>query len=119
MLFSTTFEIPGRVCQSHRGLVSSEIVCTVPLFKEMFSRLKDVLGGRLYSFEGLIARSRQQALDELSRQAEHLNADALVGLSLQHQWMGRPGSVLMLCATATAISLQAESKKTDEQQSQT
>jgi uncharacterized protein YbjQ (UPF0145 family) len=68
-------------------------------FQEIIDSFKD-LGAS--SFNRTLQEVRKLAMDQISEQAEALNADAIVGLSLDYEFTG---SILMIAATGTAVKL--------------
>jgi uncharacterized protein YbjQ (UPF0145 family) len=49
--------------------------------------------------------ARQDALREMAQHAESLDADAVIGVDLDYEVLGRAGSMLMVNASGTAVKL--------------
>ena len=49
---------------------------------------------------------RQDALREMAQHAESLDADAVIGVDLDYEVLGRAASMLMVNASGTAVKLE-------------
>ena len=65
--------------------------------------VRDVVGGRAGAYENALRTARQDALREMARHAESLGADAVVGVDLDYEVLGRAGSMLMVTTAGTAV----------------
>ncbi len=63
------------------------------------------MGGRAGAYENALRTARQDALREMARHAESLGADAVVGVDLDYEVLGRAGSMLMVTTAGTAVKL--------------
>ncbi len=61
------------------------------------------MGGRAGAYENALRTARQDALRETARHAESLGADAVVGVDLDYEVLGRAGSMLMVTTAGTAV----------------
>ena len=61
------------------------------------------MGGRAGAYENALRTARQDALREMARHAESLGADAVVGVDLDYEVLGRAGSMLMVTTAGTAV----------------
>ena len=61
------------------------------------------MGGRAGAHENALRTARQDALREMARHAESLGADAVVGVDLDYEVLGRAGSMLMVTTAGTAV----------------
>ena len=95
--------------QERTGIISTEVVVGMNLFKDLFTGVRNVVGGRSNTVQSALREIRIKALDELKREAFDVEADAVVGVSLNYQEIGATGStMLMLVATGTAVKLTKE-----------
>lgn len=90
------------------GVVSSEIVQGANVFKDMLANLADITGGRTRTYEKAIAKAKEEALIQLQKKASSVNADAIIGIELQVEFIGNKGSILMISAIGTAVKLISE-----------
>jgi uncharacterized protein YbjQ (UPF0145 family) len=71
----------------------------------MFAGIRDIVGGRSAAYEKELRRAREIALDELADEARRLGADAVVGVDIDYEVLGQGGSMMMVSASGTAVSL--------------
>ena len=103
MIISTTPTVEGRPIREYLGLVTGEVIVGANIFKDLFAGIRDIVGGRAGAYEGALRDARREAYNELSYEAERLNADAVVGVDLDYEVVGANGSMLMVSITGTAV----------------
>ena len=105
MIISTTNSIEGRPVRDYKGVVTGEAILGAHVFRDLFAGIRDIVGGRSGSYEKSLRQARQIALDELAEEAQKLGADAVIGVDLDYEVIGEKGSMLMVSASGTAVSL--------------
>ena len=105
MILSTTPTIEGKPIRDYRGIVTGEAIIGANIFRDFFAGIRDIVGGRSGAYEKELARAREIAFDEMSGAAEGLGADAVVGIDLDYEVVGQGGSMLMVAASGTAVTL--------------
>jgi uncharacterized protein YbjQ (UPF0145 family) len=105
MILTTTPTIEGRTVQQYHGVVGGEAILGANIFRDLFAGIRDIVGGRSGAYESVLRDGRQQALDELSAQAQRLGANAVVGIDLDYEVLGQNGSMLMVSASGTAVTV--------------
>jgi uncharacterized protein YbjQ (UPF0145 family) len=103
---TTTNDIEGAVVVKNCGIVSSQVVMGVNIFKDIFASFRDFFGGRTTSYEGVFADAREEALQDLKAKARGLHANALIGVKFDYTSVGTKGSMLVVCATGTAVRVE-------------
>ncbi len=103
MIVSTTPSIEGKPAREYLGVVTGEVIVGANLFRDLFASITDIVGGRSGSYENVLARARKEALLELQAEAATKGANAVVGIDLDYEVLGKAGSMLMVSATGTAI----------------
>lgn len=103
MLLTTTPSIEGHPIREYRGIVSAETIIGANFVKDFFARITDVFGGRSGSYERVLREGKEAALAELTKEAQRLGANAVVGLKLDYEAVGASGSMLMVVASGTAV----------------
>ncbi|EMD83763.1 uncharacterized protein YbjQ (UPF0145 family) [Pacificimonas flava] len=111
MIITTTPTVEGRPIATYHAVVTGEAIMGANLFKDFFASISDVVGGRSGAYEKVLKQARQEALEELEYYANHYGADAVVGVDLDYEVIGKDGSMLMVSATGTAVSFAAESTR--------
>lgn len=65
--------------------------------------LRDFFGGRSSSYEEVLKKAKDTALQELQERAAALGANAIIGIDLDYETVGSNGSMLMVTASGTAV----------------
>ena len=105
MLKTTTSVIEGRPVEEYLGIVVGEAILGANIFKDLFGAVRDVVDGRAGSYEKEMGRARQVALDEAETPAHELGADAIIGIDLDYEVVGKNGSMMMVSVSGTAVRL--------------
>ena len=107
MILSTTDTIQGREVQGYLGIVTAEVVYGTNALRDFFAGIRDIIGGRTGSYERVFEKGQQDALKELEKRANRLDADAVVGVALKTGTINvdETGVLLLITATGTAIKL--------------
>lgn len=103
MLLTTTPSIEGHPIREYRGIISAETSIGANFVKDFFARITDVFGGRSGSYERVLREGKEAALAELTKEAQRLGANAVVGVKLDYEAVGASGSMLMVVASGTAV----------------
>ena len=105
MIVTTTPNIEGRKITQYLGIVCGEAVVGANIFRDLFAKVRDIVGGRSGAYENVLADARAQALEEMTEAAAKLGANAVVGVDLDYEVVGETGSMLMVTASGTAVVL--------------
>ena len=105
IIMSTTTTIEGRPVRNYLGIVTGEVIVGANIFSDLFASVRDIVGGRSGAYEGALRDARTQALAELQAEASDLGADAVIGIDLDYEVLGKTGSMLMVSASGTAVKL--------------
>ena len=105
MLLTTTPSIEGQPSRDYVGLVTGEAIIGANILKDIMAAVRDVVGGRAGAYEEALRTARQDALREMAHHAESLGADAVVGVDLDYEVLGKAGSMLMVTSAGTAVKL--------------
>jgi uncharacterized protein YbjQ (UPF0145 family) len=103
MLIVTTGSIEGRRIAQYHGIVTGTAIVGANIVRDMFAKVRDVVGGRAGGYENALNDARAAALEDLEAAARKLGADAVVGLSIDIESMG--DTMLMVSTTGTAVTL--------------
>lgn len=115
MLLSTTSTLDGLRVTHYLGVVSGEVILGANLFKDLFASVRDIVGGRSDAYEKELIKAKQIAMGELQQQAAALGANGVIGIDLDFETLGSGGSMLMVCASGTAVIIQAMDESAAEQ----
>lgn len=105
MIVTTTPDVQGRRIVEYHGLVTGEAILGANVVRDFFASVRDVVGGRSGAYEKVLKSARDSAIDEMIAEAEARGADAVVGVDLDYEVLGKEGSMLMVAASGTAVKL--------------
>jgi uncharacterized protein YbjQ (UPF0145 family) len=107
MLILTTPTIEGKKIIKYHGLVTGDSLLGANLYKDMFSGVRDVVGGRTSKYEEELTTARQLALESLQEKAEKKGANAVIGTRVAyHNLGGTMGNTIMVTIFGTAVTYQ-------------
>jgi uncharacterized protein YbjQ (UPF0145 family) len=105
MIFTTTDRIEGHEVERYLGVVFGDAIVGVNVFRDMFASIRDIVGGRSGSYEKELGGARDAALSDLMAKAQALGAHAVIGIDVDYETVGQGGSMLMVTASGTAVTL--------------
>ncbi|MDA9584684.1 heavy metal-binding domain-containing protein [Flavobacteriaceae bacterium] len=105
MILSTTNTIEGKPVNDYLGIVTGETIIGANIFKDFFASIRDIVGGRSGSYERVLREAKDTALKEMKEEAIKLNANAVIGIDLDYETVGKNGGMLMVTASGTAVKL--------------
>ncbi|MDE0228348.1 MAG: heavy metal-binding domain-containing protein [Spirochaetaceae bacterium] len=105
MIVTTTPTIEGRTIAEYQGIVTGEAIIGANIFKDFFAGIRDIVGGRSAAYESELRNAREIALAEMAEAAEQRGGNAVVGVDLDYEVVGQGGSMLMVTASGTAVSV--------------
>lgn len=103
MILTTTSVIQGKTVREYTGIVTGEAIVGANIFRDFFAGVRDIVGGRSGAYEKELQRAREIALNEMSESARLQGANAVVGIDLDYEVVGKGGSMLMVTACGTAV----------------
>lgn len=103
MQLTTTPGIDGKRVTKYCGVVAGEAILGANLFKDLFAGIRDLVGGRSATYEKELQRARDIALEELQQRAQDLGANAVIGIDIDYEVMGKENGMLMVSASGTAV----------------
>ena len=103
MILTTTPTIEGYTVKQYLGIVASETIIGANVFRDIMAGLRDFFGGRSSSYEEVLKKAKDTALQELQERATAMGANAVIGIDLDYETVGANGSMLMVTASGTAV----------------
>ena len=103
MLVTTTSTLQNREIADYHGVVTGEAILGANIFKDLFAGIRDIVGGRSGAYESKLADAREVAFRELEENAARLGANAVVGVDIDYEVVGKDGSMLMVSVSGTAV----------------
>lgn len=102
MIITTTPNIEGKHIEEYLGLVTGEAIMGANIARDFMASVRDVVGGRAKSYEKVLQRGKEEALEEMAAAARAKGANAVIGVDLDYETVGT-GSMLMIAASGTAV----------------
>lgn len=82
----------------------------VNIFKDIFSGVRDIVGGRSKAMESELNKAKDLLMNEIKEEALRINANAIIGLKVDFEDIGKTsGNAFMLLGTGTAVVLENKS----------
>lgn len=106
MLVTTTNTLEGKRIVKYHGIVSGETIIGANIFRDFFAGIRDIVGGRAGSYEKVLRQAKESALAEMEEQAESMGANAVIAVDLDYETVGGEGSMLMVTAAGTAVTIE-------------
>ena len=106
MILVTTPSVDGKKVSRYLGIVSGEAILGANIFKDFFAGIRDIVGGRSAAYEEELRKAKDIALAEMAEQAKMLGGNAVLGVDLDYETIGANGSMLMVSASGTAVTLE-------------
>ncbi|AUB54576.1 hypothetical protein DSECCO2_340430 [anaerobic digester metagenome] len=107
MLILTSPTIEGKKINKYYGLVTGDALLGANLYKDLFSGVRDVVGGRTSKYEEELTTARNIALESMEEKAQEKGANAIIGTRVAyHNLGGTMGNTIMVTVSGTAVSFQ-------------
>jgi uncharacterized protein YbjQ (UPF0145 family) len=103
--FLSTTTPPGITLDQYLGVVNGEAIIGANIFRDMFSSVRDVVGGRAGGYERALAGARDAALEELIDAARELGANGVIGMDFDYEVLGETNGMMMVAVSGTAVKL--------------
>ena len=102
----TTPTLDGVPIQEYLGLVVVRNVRAVNILRDLFTSVRDIFGGRSGSYQEVVDDMYREVLQELREKAEHMGANAIIGLRMDFESVGsKQTSLVMATAQGTAVKV--------------
>jgi uncharacterized protein YbjQ (UPF0145 family) len=103
MLTSTTSVLDGKAVKTYLGVVTGEAIIGANIFRDLFATVRDIVGGRSATYEKALAEARELAIAEMQQRAQQLGANAVIGVDLDYEVLGKANGMLMVSCSGTAV----------------
>ncbi len=105
MLLTTTSTLEGHPVRQYLGLVSGEAILGANVFRDFFAGIRDIIGGRSGSYEKVLRKAKEAAIEDMVEAAKDLGANAVVGIDFDYETIQikEGGDMLMVTVTGTAV----------------
>jgi len=103
MILSTTPRIEGKPVKEYMGIVTGETIIGANFVKDFFASIRDFVGGRSGSYEKVLLEAEKTAMQEMMERAEQMGANAIIGIDIDYETVGKKGGMLMVATSGTAV----------------
>ena len=100
----TTDTVAGYTITESLGSVIGNTIRARHLGKDISAGLRSLVGGEITEYTGMMAESREQALQRMLDRAKELNADAVVGTRFQTSMIMQGSAELLVYGTAVKLA---------------
>jgi uncharacterized protein YbjQ (UPF0145 family) len=107
MIITTSDTVPGKQISQTFGLVRGNTIRARHIGRDITAGLKNIVGGEIFEYTKLIAKAREQAIDRMKKEAQHLGANAVVDVRFTTSVI--MGGAAELLAYGTAVRLEDQS----------
>ena len=104
MKIVTTDTIAGYTITESLGSVIGNTIRARHLGKDISAGLRSLVGGEITEYTGMMAESREQALQRMLDRAKELNADAVIGIRFQTSMIMQGSAELLVYGTAVKLT---------------
>ena len=104
MILTSSNTLENKKIIEYKGLVTGESLIGANIYKDLFSGVRDVVGGRTSQYEEELQKARDIAFKSMEEKAESLGADAIIGLKISYNNLGGTmGNTILVTAYGTAV----------------
>jgi uncharacterized protein YbjQ (UPF0145 family) len=113
MLSTTTESVPGRGTVEVLGVVRGNTVRARNVGRDVTQSLRNLVGGELNSYTGLMTEARDEAADRMEAEAESLGADAVVNVRFTTSNVAQSAAEILAYGTAVRLADEAAGSAAD------
>ena len=103
MIITTTENIPGKKIVKILGLVRGNTIRARHIGRDIGAMFRGMIGGEIVEYTKMMAESREQALDRMTKEAEDLGANAVVMARFSTSSMMQSAAELLVYGTAVIV----------------
>jgi len=104
MIITSTDFIPNKEITEILGIARGSTVRARNIGRDIFAGLKNIVGGEIEEYTKLQAQSREQAIERMIKDAENLNADAVINLKFSTSMIMQGASEILAYGTAVKLN---------------
>ena len=107
MILTSSNTLENKKIMEYKGLVTGESLIGANIYKDLFSGVRDVVGGRTSRYEEEIQKARDISINSMIEKTERLDANAIIGLKISYDNLGGTmGNTILVTAYGTAIKFE-------------
>ena len=98
-------DVNGPKVAQYLGVVNGEAIIGANIFRDMFSSVRDVVGGRAGGYERALSGARDAALEDMKAAAREIGADGVIGIDFDYEVLGENNGMMMVSVSGTAVKM--------------
>lgn len=95
----------GVKVDEYLGVVHGEAIIGANIFRDMFSSVRDVVGGRAGGYERSLSSAREAAAEDMIAQAKEQGANGIIGVDVDYEVLGETNGMMMVAISGTAVKI--------------
>jgi uncharacterized protein YbjQ (UPF0145 family) len=95
----------GKKIEQYLGIVNGEAIIGANIFRDLFSSVRDVVGGRAGGYERALSGARDAALQDMVDAAKEMGANGVVGIDFDYEVLGEANGMMMVAVSGTAVKM--------------
>jgi uncharacterized protein YbjQ (UPF0145 family) len=105
--FLSTVTPDGQAAKVERylGVVNGEAIIGANIFRDLFSSVRDVVGGGAGGYERALAGARKAAQADMIEAAKEMGADGVIGVSFDYAVLGETNGMMLVSVSGTAVKM--------------
>ena len=103
MILTTTDRVPNREVSEILGIARGSTVRARNIGRDIFAGLKNIVGGEIEEYTKLQAQSREQALARMIKDAQKLDANAIINIRFTTSVITQGAAEILAYGTAVKI----------------
>jgi len=103
LIIVTINEVPNKQVIHVKGMVQGSTVQSKHLGRDIGAGLKTLVGGEIQGYSDLMKKAREEALERMIKEAEALQANAVIGMRYQTSQVMNTASEVIAYGTAVVV----------------
>lgn len=115
-IFTTPFIQDIRIL-AYNGYVTAKSVRAINILRDVFTSIRDVVGGRSESYQEVMQDMQREVIREIWDEALQSGGNAIIGFHMDFENIGAKGNSLLLAyAQGTAVTLEEGTEEQEEEE---
>ena len=106
MIITTTNYCEGKNIKEYKGIVFGEVITGIRYTKDFSASITNFIGGRVQEYEDELIDARAAAIQEMMERAKKGGANAVIGVKVDTEAIGRESSMIMVTVSGTAVIIE-------------
>jgi len=98
-------DVEGTRVARFLGIVNGEAIIGANIFRDLFSSVRDVVGGRAGGYERALSGARDETVEDMMAAAKELGANGIVGIDFDYEVLGEANGMMMVAVSGTAVTM--------------